>query len=172
MIDLTHTNYLGEPMGPPPQERKAGEGSAERLAEIKYWADTDLDPQAFLMGFKLLMMLREVLADYEIAPKGTPCAVHGTADERGPFLGGVLSVPPCATGVYSNAEYGAWGAGAGGFLYTESCALLVANWAAQEMAKDGEDADEYTVLRICPDHPEESADGCEYCTSGDYEEED
>lgn len=100
------------------------------------------------------------------------CPAHGTADERGPFLGGVLSVPPCATGVYSNAEYGAWGAGAGGFLYTESCALLVANWAAQEMAKEGEDADEYTVLRICPDHPEESADGCEYCTSDDYEEED
>jgi hypothetical protein len=62
-------DYRDEPLGPPPEERKAGERSAARAAEIKYWASTDLNTQDPLMVFKLLMMLREAAQDYDWAPK-------------------------------------------------------------------------------------------------------
>lgn len=63
----------------------------------------------------------------------------------------------------TNPECGVYSDAAGGFLETQLPSTAEAEQARHDLLAGGEDAEDLTVLWICPDHEEQPADSCEDC---------
>lgn len=69
------------------------------------------------------------------------------------------AVEPKCLRIHGNAEYGVFGDE--GSLVNYDCAYEAANHAAEYAAEDPDT--EYTVHRVCNEHPDNAADTCEEC---------
>src|SRR5882672_1608705 len=96
----------------------------------------------------------------------TACKVHHVSDLRGTHAD-ALPVPACPS--YGGNQYGAWSEGGGGFIYAESCAMEVANYAAEILTEEDPD-DTIKILVVCPDHEEQPYDTCGECFADEDDE--
>lgn len=95
------------------------------------------------------------------------CKRHDVEDLRRNHAA-VLPIPTCPS--YGNKTFGAWSEGAGGFIYVESCALEVANYAANILDEDPDDT--IKILAVCSEHEEQPHDTCEECFADEGDEPD
>lgn len=71
-----------------------------------------------------------------------------------------------------SAEYGIFSESAGGCIYAPCYSPEEANRERDRLIADvGEEADDLTVLELCPEHEEQPKHGCEECADEDAEDE-
>lgn len=90
------------------------------------------------------------------------CPAHRVADRRVAFAP-LLPVVSCQPGT----EHGVWTESGGGFCHIEDCALQAANWAAEQIAEDDDNAGDLGVRQVCREHRDEPADDCQACRTDD-----
>ena len=61
------------------------------------------------------------------------------------------------------SDWGVWSDAAGGFIETQTWSPTAAEEARRVWIVKGEDADDLSVLPICPQHEEQPRDTCEEC---------